>query len=157
VQNFVSGLILLTARPFKVGDFIEIGSVTGTVRHISVRATEIETLEHRSVIIPNSAFINSNVSNWTPHGSSGQISMSFTLPAHDVPDKVLASLLELTRKTPKILLDPPPEGELISFNEKEFTFSLYAHIADIKAIHEVKTALNLAVFEQFFHPKSVEA
>jgi len=151
VQNFVSGLILLAARPFKVGDFVEIGSVTGSVRQISFRATEIETLERRSVIIPNSAFINSNVSNWTPHDLSGQIALSFTLPARDAPDDMLGQLLELLRQTPKVLPSPPPEGELTSFSNKDFTFSLYAHIADIRAIHKVKTTLNLAVYKKFFH------
>jgi len=151
VQNFVSGLILLAARPFKVGDFVEIGSITGSVRQISFRATEIETLERRSVIIPNSAFINSNVSNWTPHGLSGQISLSFTLPAQGTPNDMLNQLLELLRQVPKVLPNPPPEGELTSFSDKDFTFSLYAHIADIRAIHQVKTALNFAVYEKFFH------
>jgi len=151
VQNFVSGLILLAARPFKVGDFVEIGSITGSVRQISFRATQIETLENRSVIIPNSAFINSNVSNWTPHGLSGQIALSFTLPARDAPDDMLGQLLELLRQTPQVLPSPPPEGELTSFSDKDFTFSLYAHIADIRAIHKVKTALNLAVYKKFFH------
>jgi len=68
---------------------------------------------------------------------------------------MLDQLLELLRQTPKVLPSPPPEGELTSFNDKDLTFSLYAHIADIRAIHKVKTALNLAVYEKFFHQKAV--
>jgi len=156
VQNFVAGLILLVTRPFKVGDFIETGSVTGVVRRISVRATEIETLQHRAVTIPNSTFINSNVSNWTPHGTSGQIDMSFSLPADCPPAQTIERLLCLARNIPQVLPHPAPAGELIAFNDKSLTIALYVHIADIKATHKVKTSLNLAVYEQFFHKESVE-
>src|SRR5690606_37654713 len=71
VNNFVSGLILLAERPFKVGDWIEAGGVEGNVRKISVRATEIETFRRQTVIMPNSQFINSAVGNWTHRNRLG--------------------------------------------------------------------------------------
>uniref|UniRef100_UPI001ABABB1F mechanosensitive ion channel family protein n=1 Tax=Bartonella grahamii TaxID=33045 RepID=UPI001ABABB1F len=53
VQNFVSGLIILVGRSFKLGDYVESGSVGGIVKRISVRATELETLQRKTIIIPN--------------------------------------------------------------------------------------------------------
>nr|WP_272210149.1 mechanosensitive ion channel domain-containing protein [Marinicella sp. W31]MDC2876014.1 mechanosensitive ion channel [Marinicella sp. W31] len=60
VSNFVSGLILLVERPFKVGDWIVSGSTEGFVKRISVRATEIETFQRQSIIVPNSELINAS-------------------------------------------------------------------------------------------------
>ncbi len=71
VQNFVSGLIILVGRPFKLGDYVEAGSVGGIVKRISVRATELETFQRKTVIIPNSSLINNNVSNWTRRSKMG--------------------------------------------------------------------------------------
>lgn len=76
VSNFISGLILLAERPFKVGDWIVAGPVSGTVKKISVRATEIETFQRQSVILPNSELINSAVGNWTHRNKSSAASTS---------------------------------------------------------------------------------
>ncbi len=75
VSNFVSGLILLAERPFKVGDWIVAGNAEGIVKKISVRATEIETFQKQTVILPNSELINAAVGNWT-HRNRSAVSIS---------------------------------------------------------------------------------
>lgn len=73
VNNFVSGLTLLVERPIKVGDWVVVGDQEGIVKRIQVRATEIETFQRTSVIVPNSAFLQEPVINRTHKDSFGRI------------------------------------------------------------------------------------
>lgn len=67
VNNFFSGLIILAERPVAIGDRIEIGGVAGTVTKINMRSTVVVTNDNITIIVPNSDFISSPVTNWS-HG-----------------------------------------------------------------------------------------
>jgi small-conductance mechanosensitive channel len=64
-SNFISGLILLFERPIKVGDRVTVGDIEGDVTSINMRSTTIQSLDNISIIVPNSEFISSTVTNWS--------------------------------------------------------------------------------------------
>lgn len=64
VNNFVSGLILLGERPVRRGDYVQVGTIEGEVRNVHIRATEIETLDRVTVLVPNSELISQPLHNW---------------------------------------------------------------------------------------------
>jgi len=65
VANFVSGLIILFERPFRIGDTVTVGSVSGTVTRIQIRATTITDWDRKELIVPNKTFITDQLVNWT--------------------------------------------------------------------------------------------
>jgi len=66
VNNFVSGLIILFERSLRVGDYIELDTgLTGTVKAINVRSTLINTNDNIDIVVPNSEFVSTKLTNWT--------------------------------------------------------------------------------------------
>jgi small conductance mechanosensitive channel len=67
IANFISGLMILINRPFKIGDQISVGGESGTVKDIQIRATSVKTYDGRKVIVPNSTLYNDMVINYTAY------------------------------------------------------------------------------------------
>ena len=65
ISNFVSGILILTLRPFRLGDQIIVGETEGAVERIELRATEIRTYDGRLVLVPNAEVFTSRVTNNT--------------------------------------------------------------------------------------------
>ena len=65
INNFVSGLILMFEKTLKIGDYVEVGNIRGTIKDISMRSIIIKTNDNIDIIIPNKNFIENNVINWT--------------------------------------------------------------------------------------------
>ena len=108
VQNFISGLILLTERPVKVGDWVSLGGVEGDIRRINVRATEIQMGDRSTVIVPNSQFISQTVRNVTMGNALGVVGVNLTLPLDTDAMKVRELLLQAFAEHPAILDAPAP-------------------------------------------------
>src|SRR6202040_1029442 len=110
VSNFVSGLILLAERPIRVGDSIVVKGEEGWVRRIRVRATEIETFERASVIIPNSELITGVVKNWTHANTMGRIILKIGVDYASDPEQVRDLLLACANEHPQVVDVPPPRA-----------------------------------------------
>ncbi|MET3559863.1 small-conductance mechanosensitive channel [Bartonella japonica] len=149
VQNFVSGLIILIGRPFKLGDYVESGSVGGIVKRISVRATELETFQHKTIIIPNSSLINNNVSNWTRRNKIGQVDIPITVSSHIPPECVAEILLEIACATEGVLKNPAPQVSFTAFDSKKFTFNLAIYVPNITSPSKVTNALRFVLYKRF--------
>ncbi|HEX3916285.1 MAG TPA: DUF3772 domain-containing protein [Caulobacteraceae bacterium] len=109
VQNFVSGVILLVERPVKVGDWVSIDGIEGDVRRIRVRATEIETSDQSTVILPNSDLITKAVQNRTLGEPSGRIKLQLSITRPADVRKARTAILKVAKERPEITQIPPPE------------------------------------------------
>jgi len=149
VSNFVSGLILLAERPFKAGDWIVAGAVSGTVKRISVRATEIETFQRQTVILPNSELINAAVGNWTHKNKLGRIEIKVGVAYGTDPRKVHALLLDIARGHPMVLKNPEPFVFFANFGPTALEFEIRLFLADITSGLTVQNDIRFAIVEAF--------
>jgi small-conductance mechanosensitive channel len=149
VSNFVSGLILLTERPIRVGDSIVVKGEEGWVRRVRVRATEIETFDRASVIIPNSEFITGVVKNWTRTNTLGRIVIKVGVGYESDPTQVRDVLTGIARAHPQIVQSPPPSALLVGFGEKGLDFELRGVVLDVEKSLPVRSDLNYAITQKF--------
>jgi len=123
-QNIVSGLILLVQQPFEIGELVEIDGFVGNVRRIDIRATTIETLDGRDVLIPNYAVMSNPITNFS-HDPKVRVDVTVNISYDDNIDLVR----ELTRRAimsvPFVLDDPIPEVLYESFGESSLELRAY--------------------------------
>ena len=149
VSNFVSGLILLAERPIRVGDQIVVKSEEGFVRRISVRATEIETFDKASVIIPNSELITGVVKNWTHSNTLGRVNIKVAVSYDCDPDTVMEILKACVAGHPGVLKQPPPAVMLTEFAPSALNFEIFCIVANLSDRGRIKSDIHIAILRQF--------
>lgn len=140
--NFVSGLIVLFERPYRVGDTITIGEVEGTVSRIRTRATTVVDADNREVVVPNKTFITSRFVNWTLSDTVTRLVFRLGLAQDADPDKVSRMLLDLARKHPLVLAQPAPACWFTQISAVSFDFELRLFVAELGHRNRVRSELN---------------
>ena len=148
-SNFVSGVIMLIERPIKVGDWVVVGAHEGYVRHISVRATEIETFDRASVIIPNADFMTGAVQNWTHRNAMGRVIVRVGASYGADPHHVMDVLSRVAAECDGLLKYPSTSVHFEDFGASSLDFSLRGYINDVSKTLSTRTALRLAIAEAF--------
>lgn len=141
VKNFISGLILLTERPVKVGDLVSISGIEGDIRRINVRATEIQLGDKSTVIVPNSQLISQNVRNATMGNAQGVVTIQLTFPLDIDPVQVRELLLEVYRENERILETPEPSVSFKDLTPAGIVLSVTGNVASQRQISGAKSDL----------------
>lgn len=106
--NLISGLLLLTDRPFSLGDSVAAGSVRGVVEDIALRSTRIRTLEGPVVTVPNSVVAANAITNYTVNPMR-QFELVWTLPLDADTDEARQVLLSLAAAEPRLMPSAVPQ------------------------------------------------
>ena len=128
VNNFVSGLIILFEHTLRVGDYIELDTgLTGTVKSINVRSTLINTNDNIDIVVPNSEFVTTRLTNWTLGERILRIRIPFGVAYGSDKELVRQAAIEAAADVPFTLThmkNRDPEVWLTEFGDNSLNFLL---------------------------------
>lgn len=125
LANLAGGLTILATHPFKVEDYVVIGSTAGTIREIGMVYTKLTTLDNRRIVVPNSIVADAEVTNYTTEPLRRVdlvISASYEAPV----ELVKKTLQGIMYSHEKILMDPPPFARLNNYGESSLEYVVRA-------------------------------
>ncbi len=128
VNNFVSGLIILFEHTLRVGDYIELDTgLTGTVKSINVRSTLINTNDNIDIVVPNSEFVSTRLTNWTLGERILRVRIPFGVAYGSDKDLVKKAALEAASEVSYTLTnmkDREPDVWLVEYGDSSLNFLL---------------------------------
>jgi len=146
IGNAISGLIVMTSRPFRVGDRIFFNGQFADVVAIELIYTKMLTLDNVLVSVPNQELLRAEIDNF---GKKRVIRRHVTVTPgfeYDSQD-VEKALLEAAGKVSRVLKEPKPYVWITKFQNYAVEYTLYVFISDIKGLPEIDAELHRAVFE----------
>ncbi|MGF1491845.1 MAG: mechanosensitive ion channel domain-containing protein [Microcoleaceae cyanobacterium] len=144
-QNFVSGLILLLEQPIKVGDYIELGNLEGTIRKISIRSTLLVTNDSITIIVPNSDLVDNRIVNWSHGNINSRIHLPIRVAYGSDPFLVKEVLLDAAQRESRVLSQPTPQVWLDSFGDHSINYELLVWIDQPRARLPIQSSLNYII------------
>lgn len=140
-KEFVSGLVIIFERPIQVGDFVNVGDYMGIVERISVRSTEIRTLDQLSVLVPNSRFLEKEVVNWNHNNLVSRLRLPIHVAYGSNLDTVREALIDSAKDHPDVVSQPEPNVLFIGYGNYALEFELLVWIAEPRKHPRIKSDL----------------
>ncbi|NQZ76176.1 MAG: mechanosensitive ion channel [Ekhidna sp.] len=136
LQNFAGGVIILLLKPFKVGDWIDTGSYSGSVYQIQIFNTILKSPDNKTIIIPNGGLANSSLTNYSTEPRR-RVDFTFGVGYGDSTDKTKATLMELIEADERILKDPAPfvAVSALADSSVNFVVRVWVQAADYWGVH----------------------
>jgi len=123
LSNLASGVIILLFRSFNIGDFIEAGGYSGTVKEIQLMHTKLNTPDNKVVVIPNGALVNEKIINFSVE-KTRRVDFKFSVGYGADIKKVKEILNSIVDNHPLVLKDPKPFIRLFESGEGAITFTV---------------------------------
>jgi potassium-dependent mechanosensitive channel len=148
-NNMVSGLILLFERPIQLGDTVQVGQLTGNVKSIDLRSSNIRTFDGAEVIVPNGQLISNEVINWTLSDQKRRIEIPVGVSYNSDPAVVQRLLMDILIHHEEIIKDPEPFVFFSGLGDSSLDFALLFWIGDYAEGRRIRSEVYFKVFEIF--------
>lgn len=147
VNNLVSGVILAFERPIQVGDLIEVGNKSGTVKEIGVRSSKIKSADGADIIIPNGDLLSQQLVNWTMQDSTKRLDFMVSIPYPVDVEKIKSLVLGQLEKNADILQNPVPAVNVQEFEPTAVEFRIMWWIPDLAKEGSVRSKVMSGIYE----------
>ena len=114
LANFAAGIFLVVLRPFKVGDFISAGGITGTVEEVGLFVTTVDTPDNVRTFVGNNKLFSDNIRNFSANPYR-RVELSAQIAGAADPSQVIAALKKRLQQIPNVAARPEPDVVIASF------------------------------------------
>lgn len=125
LSNLAGGIVILTTKPLRVGDYVAVGSNEGVVEEIGMTYTKLATYDRRAVFIPNSTVTSSNIVNYTVEGKR-RVDLKFTASYESDVDAVKAAIHEAVQTVPGFLEEPAAFVRVSGYGDSAIEYTVRA-------------------------------
>ncbi len=123
LSNFAAGVMVVLFRPYKVGDFIEGGGVSGTVDEVQIFTTVLKTPDNKKVIVPNGQIVAGTITNYSAFDRR-RVDLVFGCGYEDNIGTVKRVLNEIVDKNARVLSDPEPTVAVLELADSSVNFAV---------------------------------
>lgn len=123
LANFAAGILIVTFRPFHVGEFIEAGGVAGSVERIGIFGTTLNTYDNLKIFVPNSKITGDVIKNYATN-EKRMLDLVVSVSYDDDVLKVKKILYDILKSDPRIYKDPPPFVMVKEFADNSVNFGV---------------------------------
>ncbi len=153
--DIASGFILLFERPVRVGDRITIGEDEGDVQSINLRTTTVITNDRIAIIVPNSKLVSQRVINWSYGDPRARIPIPISVAVDSDIKLVTETLLLAGQDVERVLTDPPPKVQFLSFGGYSLDFRLLVWTRHPSRHPQIRSDINYRI-EKLFRERGIE-
>lgn len=156
LNNFISGWILMWERPIKIGDFLELGDVRGTVESIDTRSTRIRRVDGVHLLVPNSSLLENTVTNWTLIDRLVRTSVVVGVAYGSDVQRVRELLNQAASEQTDVLKDPPHNVLFDDFGDSAlvFTLDVWVYAGAERGLRVIRSELRFRI-DQLFRENDV--
>lgn len=147
LSDLAAGVMLVLFRPYRLGQFVNIGGTSGTVKDLNLFTTELATADNVQIIIPNGKAWGAIITNYSAHDTR-RVDLTFGIDYGDNADTAMQIILDTARADSRVHADPEPWVRLTNLGDSsvDITARIWCDAADY---WELKFALTKAVKEAF--------
>lgn len=147
MDNFISGWILMSERPVRINDVVEMEGQLGRIIQVGNRSTIIRRIDGAHMVIPNSTLLQSNLINWTLLDQNIRSVVKVGVAYGSDIVKVKEIVMDIMNEHPEILDDPEPEVIFEDFGDSSLVFDLWywASLGSIRGLRAIRSDVRFEI------------